>query len=64
MPTTDTTRNRYIIQTLQKQNINILICGVTGTGKTVLLNGILSDLDDNYSTASMVFSAQTNAFKV
>jgi len=57
VPTTDTTRNRYIIQVLQKQNINVLICGVTGTGKTVLLNGLLSDLDDSYSTASMVFSA-------
>jgi len=47
-----------------KQNIHVLCVGITGTGKTVLLNGILSDLDDSYSTASLVFSAQTNAAKV
>ena len=64
VPTADTTRNRYVIQMLQKHNNNILACGTTGTGKTVLMNGILSDLDETYTSNSMVFSAQTTAFKV
>jgi dynein heavy chain len=57
VPTADTTRNKYIIQTLTKFSINVLCCGVTGTGKTVLLNGVLVDLDDSYCSGSIVFSA-------
>jgi molybdopterin-guanine dinucleotide biosynthesis protein len=38
-----------------------LCVGITGTGKTALLNGILSDLDESaYATATVVFSAQTS----
>jgi hypothetical protein len=37
--------------------------GNTGTGKTAVINGILSDLDESYTSINIVFSAQTNSLK-
>ena len=38
--------------------------GVTGTGKTVLINQILSELDEsNWKTNNMIFSSQTSSIK-
>jgi dynein heavy chain len=41
VPTSDTTRNRYVIQAFMKNKYHVLAVGTTGTGKTALLNGIL-----------------------
>ena len=57
VPTVDSARCRFIIQTLLKNKINILIVGNTGTGKTAVINGILSDLDESYTSMNIVFSA-------
>ena len=55
--TTDTTRNRFIIQSFLRNKIGVLAVGITGTGKTSLINGILADLDDTqYQNISIVFS--------
>lgn len=41
VPTVDSARNRFIIQTLMKNKHGIMVVGATGTGKTVVINGIL-----------------------
>jgi dynein heavy chain len=46
VPTTDTTRNRIIIMTCLKHKIPVLAVGATGTGKTSLINGLLTELDE------------------
>lgn len=46
-----------------KNKINLLIVGNTGTGKTAVINGILSELDDSYASMNIVFSSQTNSLK-
>ena len=37
--------------------------GSTGTGKTVVINGILQELDDSFTSMNMVFSALTSSLK-
>ena len=63
VPTTDTIRNKTIIQILLKFKIHQLVIGITGTGKTALLNGVLQDLDDSYNSTTIIFSAQTSSGK-
>jgi dynein heavy chain len=46
VPTIDTTRNRLIIWTCLQAKIPILAVGTTGTGKTSLINGLLTELDE------------------
>lgn len=41
VPTVDSARNRFILMTLVKSKVNVLIVGNTGTGKTVAVNGLL-----------------------
>lgn len=64
VPTVDSARNRFILNTLVKNKVNVLVVGNTGTGKTVAVNGLLQELDDNvYAYMSIVFSAQSNSLK-
>lgn len=42
VPTVDSQRTKYVIQTCVANRIHTLSVGVTGTGKTVLINQILS----------------------
>lgn len=41
VPTVDSARNRYIIQQLLYDKVNTLVVGITGTGKTAIINGLL-----------------------
>jgi dynein heavy chain len=41
VPTTDSIRNRYILNTLLRNKKFALAVGLTGTGKSVVINGIL-----------------------
>jgi len=41
VPITDSIRNRYILSTLLKNKKYALAVGTTGTGKSVVINGIL-----------------------
>lgn len=41
VPTVDSQRTKYVLQTCVAQRIHTLSLGVTGTGKTVLINQIL-----------------------
>lgn len=64
VPTVDSARNRFILMTLVKNKVNVLVVGNTGTGKTVAVNGLLQELDDNvYTFMSIVFSAQSSSLK-
>jgi Flp pilus assembly CpaF family ATPase len=42
VPTVDSQRTKYVIQACVANRIHTLSVGVTGTGKTVLINQILS----------------------
>lgn len=57
VPTVDSARNKYILQILLRNKQNTLVVGTTGTGKTVVINGILVELDDQYTYLNIVFSA-------
>lgn len=63
VPTVDSARNRYLISYLLKFKINTLCVGTTGTGKTVIVNGVLQDFDENYSSCNIVFSGLTTSQK-
>ena len=45
VPTVDSARTKYILQTCVTQKVHTLSVGATGTGKTVLINQILNELD-------------------
>jgi dynein heavy chain len=64
VPTTDSIRNRYTLNTLLRNKKLALAVGTTGTGKSVVINGILQELDDSFTSQSIVFSAQSNSLKV
>ncbi|KAF4658988.1 hypothetical protein FOL47_007767, partial [Perkinsus chesapeaki] len=63
VPTSDTVRNQFLIRTLIEKGKHVLMSGVTGTGKTVSIAGMLLNGFDKekYSTISFAFSAQTTA---
>ena len=63
VPTADTTRNAFLLQTLVKAGRHMLISGPTGTGKTtVIAQELLSKFDKElYTNISFAFSAQTTA---
>ncbi len=42
VPTVDSARTKYILQTLVVNKLDCLSIGVTGTGKTVIINQVLS----------------------
>ena len=45
VPTVESARNRYILMNCVQNRIHTLSIGVTGTGKTVIINEIISELD-------------------
>lgn len=45
VPTVDSARTKYILQVCVNSKLHSLSVGVTGTGKTVLINQILGELD-------------------
>lgn len=63
VPTVDSARNRFIIHTLMKNKHSTMIVGSTGTGKTVVINGILQELDESYTSCNIVFSSSISSAK-
>jgi len=63
VPTVDSLRHRFVIHSLLNNRISTLIVGTTGTGKTAIINGILLELDDSYTSMNIVFSSQTSSLK-
>ena len=61
VPTADTVRNGFVLDTLVMNNIHALVVGETGTGKTVLAQSQLSILSEKYHGLVMNFSAATRS---
>jgi len=61
VPTVDTIRNRFLTQTLMDYGSQILLVGLSGVGKTVLVEGLLMTLDALTLNFTINFSAGTNA---
>lgn len=59
VPTVDTVRNSFVVETLLKVKKSVMLTGATGTGKTVLAQSVLKDLNDSYSRLVINFSAAT-----
>ena len=64
VPTVDTVRNNYIVDTLTKLRRNVMLVGATGTGKTMLVQSLLKDLPDTHSKLVINFSAATTSSAV
>ncbi len=64
VPTIDTVRNSYVVETFMKIKKHVLLVGGTGTGKTVLAQTLLKDLPDNFSQLVINFSAATTSSAV
>ena len=63
--TVDTIRCRYLIENDLKNHTCLLLIGVTGTGKTSIVNSFLSELSDmEYSYNIVNLSAQTSSQKL
>lgn len=60
VPTTETTRHSWVINTLVMNGIAVLVSGVTGSGKTVTLSKYIES-QPTLINNPMTFSAQTTA---
>jgi dynein heavy chain len=59
VPTVDTTRNYFVVDTLMKIKRNVMLVGATGTGKTVLCQSVLKKLPETTAQLVINFSAAT-----
>jgi dynein heavy chain len=63
--TVDTVRYSHLINMYIEEQKNVLVCGPTGTGKTIYVKKLLRGLDKKqYQTLEVGFSAQTTASQV
>ena len=62
VPTIDTVRNTHIINYLQNNKYPILCTGNTGTGKTVVIQNVMKQMDDSrVLKVTINFSSATSA---
>ena len=62
VPTVDTVRTSYVLEQLVQRGYHVLVVGVTGTSKTVVIHDRLKNrMPDNFEPILMGFSAQTSA---
>jgi dynein heavy chain len=59
VPTSDTVKYKYLMQTLSFANYNILITGETGVGKSVIIKDFLMNTPEEYVSAFVNFSGKT-----
>ena len=64
VPTVDTVRNSFVVDTLLRFKRNVMLVGNTGTGKTILVQSVLKDLPDSISKLTVNFSAATTSSAV
>eukprot|EP00698_Gefionella_okellyi_P021811 TRINITY_DN713_c0_g5_i1.p1 TRINITY_DN713_c0_g5~~TRINITY_DN713_c0_g5_i1.p1 ORF type:complete len:2528 (-),score=851.46 TRINITY_DN713_c0_g5_i1:18-6647(-) len=65
VPTVDTVRHQFLIEALVANHKHVLVVGGTGTGKTMMVQHTLAQLEPTqWSVLIMNFSAQTNSAKV
>ena len=62
VPTMDTVKYTYIMNLLLQAGKPVFIAGVSGVGKTLLIEKLLGDLRNNkFTVISLNFSAQTSS---
>ncbi len=61
VPTVDTVRTGFMLDTLVKNKQLVMLVGATGTGKTVLAQMMLGQLPDTHSKLVINFSAATTS---
>ena len=61
IPTSDSTRNTFLTQTLLKMTYHVMCPGPTGTGKSMNIYALLNKMGDKFQYNSLTFSAQTSA---
>jgi dynein heavy chain len=59
VPTADTVKYKFLLQTLSFANFNILITGETGVGKSVIVKDFLVTTPGEYVSAFVNFSGKT-----
>ena len=65
VPTVDTVRSTWILETMTQALCPVLFVGESGTAKTVVIQNFLRDLDTEKSTVlSIAFSSRTNSMDV
>lgn len=65
VPTVDTVRYSFLISQLVRSQVQLVLVGTTGTGKSLIARQVLHDLgSDKYVTTELHFSAQTSAKNV
>lgn len=65
VPTIDTVRYMSLMNLLVTHQVHVLIAGPTGTGKTIYIKEMISNLDKSlFGSIQTAFSAQTNANQV
>ncbi|KAH9593471.1 Dynein heavy chain [Trypanosoma melophagium] len=65
VPTVDTVRYQYIVGELVRSQVQLVLVGNTGTGKSLIARQVMRALNnDNYVTTQLNFSAQTTAKNV
>ena len=65
VPTVDTVRNSYVVKSLIKSGERVMVTGDTGTGKTILMEQIISSMCEvdgsQYSSLTINFSSATSS---
>eukprot|EP00163_Fabomonas_tropica_P009439 TRINITY_DN1923_c0_g1_i1.p1 TRINITY_DN1923_c0_g1~~TRINITY_DN1923_c0_g1_i1.p1 ORF type:complete len:2652 (-),score=902.80 TRINITY_DN1923_c0_g1_i1:9-7298(-) len=61
VPTVETTRYAFLTRALLEGGHHILLNGQTGVGKTVMVQRLLSQVEEEYTSAPLILSAQTTA---
>lgn len=64
VPTVDSTRNAFLMDTLIRAQRDVIISGPVGCGKTSVLQQVLAAKPDSMSELDMQFSAQTSSNRV
>lgn len=64
VPTVDTLRNSFILQTAIQGHKNILFVGNSGTGKTAFIENTFLNLDSQHSSLSISLSSRTSSNKI
>jgi dynein heavy chain len=59
VPTADTVKYKFLLQTLSFANFNVLITGETGVGKSVIVKDFLINTPPEYVSAFVNFSGKT-----
>jgi len=61
VPTSDTAKYKFLLNTLMYNSFNVLFIGETGVGKSVITNDFLMTAHDNFVSASVNFSGKTTS---